>query len=251
MTDEQTMVAGRKPVRELLEREPGRVDALYFRKGRDQALQPLIDECKRLNLRHRFVDAAELDRIFPGNHQGVAARVAGLTFMDLPDLMALAREAPLPLIVVLDQVQDPGNVGVLARTLYALGAAGLVVAKHEGAYLGAAAVRASSGALLKLPVAKVTNVSQALGRLAEEGFALYCAKRSEGARDAFLPGLRLPAVLVLGNEDKGVRPGVAGRCDEDIFIPFAREFDSLNVAQAGAVLAGLWARDAAERRTER
>jgi 23S rRNA (guanosine2251-2'-O)-methyltransferase len=145
-TSNVTLVAGRKPVRDLLESEPGRVDSLDFRRGRGQALQPLIDVCKRLGLRHRFVEAAELDRLFPGNHQGVLARVAGLTFTDVEGLLEAARQAPLPLVLALDKVQDPGNVGVLARTLYALGGAGLMVAKHEGAYLGAAAVRASAGA---------------------------------------------------------------------------------------------------------
>ncbi|HBR06815.1 MAG TPA: 23S rRNA (guanosine(2251)-2'-O)-methyltransferase RlmB [Desulfovibrio sp.] len=244
MSDETSVVAGRKPVRELLENDPGRVDCVYFRRGRDQAMQHIIDLCKRAGLHHRFVEPAELERLSPGNHQGVVARVAGLTHVDLEQLLDQTRGAPLPLIVVLDQVQDPGNVGALARTLYALGAAGLVTAKHEGAFLGPAAVRSSAGALLRLPVAKVTNISQALDKMAEAGFSLVCARRSERAEDALRAELPLPAALVLGNEDKGVRPGVAKRCERDLFIPFGREFDSLNVAQAGAILAGLWARAA-------
>lgn len=246
MSDETSVVAGRKPVRELLENDPGRVDCVFFRRGRDQAMQHIIDLCKRAGLRHRFVESAELDRMSPG-HQGVAARVAGLSHLDLEELVVQAASAPLPLVVVLDQVQDPGNVGALARTLYALGAAGIVTAKHEGAFLGPAAVRSSAGALLKLPVAKVTNISRALERLDEAGFALFCARRSDRAEDAFGANLPLPAALVLGNEDKGVRPGVAKHCQRDLFIPFGREFDSLNVAQAGAILAGLWARAAGGR----
>ena len=145
----------------------------------------------------------------------------------------------VPLVVALDQVQDPGNVGTLCRTLYALGGAGVILPRHNSAYLGPAAHRAAAGALERLPVARVTNLAHALDEAEEAGFSIYGAGCGPDAADAFEHAMQLPAVLVLGNEDKGLRPGVAKRCGRMLRIPLARKFDSLNVAQAGAILLGL------------
>ena len=151
----------------------------------------------------------------------------------LPEVLAGQR------YVVLDGVQDPGNVGTLCRTLYALGGAGVILPRHNSAYLGPAAHRAAAGALERLPVARVTNLAHALDEAEEAGFSIYGAGCGPDAADAFEHAMQLPAVLVLGNEDKGLRPGVAKRCGRMLRIPLARKFDSLNVAQAGAILLGL------------
>ena len=162
-------------------------------------------------------------------------------YTDKAQLLAAVADAPLPLLLALDQVQDPGNVGTLCRTLYALGGAGLLLPRHNSAYLGPGARRAAAGALEHLPVAQVTNLALALDSADEAGLTIYGAGGAEGPNslDAFTDRMRLPAVLVLGNEDKGLRPGVAKRCAHMLRIPLARSFDSLNVAQAGAVLLGL------------
>lgn len=180
--------------------------------------------------------------MFRGNHQGVAARCAALEYTPLHELLENATEAPLPLIVVLDQVQDTGNVGVLARTLYALGGAGLVVCQHHGAYLGAGAVRSSAGALNKLPVAKAGNLANALKDCVNYDYTVYLARMAPDSLDAYTAELETPAVLVLGNEEKGIRPGVAKFGHHSLHVPFQREFDSLNVAQAGAILVSEFAR---------
>ncbi|WP_147819132.1 23S rRNA (guanosine(2251)-2'-O)-methyltransferase RlmB [Salidesulfovibrio onnuriiensis] len=233
----KTLVIGNKPVLELLEDSPSRVDFVYFKKGRhDKALDAIVDLCKKVKVPFKSLPAQSMDRMYRGNHQGVIAQAAALEYVELDRILRDAPDAPLPLIVVLDQVQDPGNVGVLARTLYALGGAGLVVGRHHGAYLGTGAVKASAGALNKMPVAKVANISRALEECVKAGYTVYGAGTGENSENAYACPLRLPAVLVLGNEEKGIRPGVAKHCDMSLAIPFARDFDSLNVAQAGAIL---------------
>jgi 23S rRNA (guanosine2251-2'-O)-methyltransferase len=236
---EKVIVAGRKPVEELLLERASSVDIAHFRKGRlDPKLSRLVGLCKEYGVRYKFVDAASLERLFRGNHQGVVAQVSALEYAELDQLLTAAKDAPLPLIVALDRVQDTGNVGAIARTLWALGGAGLVVPQHEGAYLGANAVKASAGALTHLPVARVVNMARMLEQAVESGFTTYCAGDMEGAWNVFdeKVSLSLPAVLVLGNEEKGVRPGVAKQCDAGLVIPLKRDFDSLNVASAGAIL---------------
>ena len=241
---------------ELLSSDPQHIDCVFCKKGlrgpEALAVQAL---CRERGVRFTLVDAVALDRLCrpihggdragggrtPVAHQGVVARLTAAVFCELPELLAAAAEAPLPLIVALDQVQDPGNVGTLCRTLYALGGAGLLLPRHNSAYLGPAARRAAAGALERLPVARATNLARALDSAEEAGFAVYGAGVGPGSTDAFAAPLRLPAVLVLGNEDKGLRPGVLKRCSTVLRIPLARPFDSLNVAQAGAILLGLTA----------
>lgn len=246
---EAVLLSGVKPVLELLQSDPDRVDVLFIRKGlrtRETAL--MLDICRAASVRFALVESAALDRMCADSHQlrhqGVAARLRQLPALSLENLLEAVPSAPLPLLLALDQVQDPGNVGTLARTLYALGGAGLLLPRHNSAYLGGAARRAAAGALERLPVACVPNLGHALD-LAEEVGLTVVGTGGEGGLDAFSAPLPLPAVLVLGNEGKGLRPGVAKRCAYMLRIPMVRKFDSLNVAQAGAITLGLYARQAA------
>lgn len=242
------VLPGLKPVLELLQAAPQRIDTLFVRKGlRHAESARLLDVCRAASVRFRLVDDAVLDRLCPRNagtahtqHQGVVARLASADFADYATMLATVADAPLPLILALDQVQDPGNVGTLARSLYALGGAGLLLPRHNSAYLGAGARRCAAGALERLPVACVTNLAHALDEAEEAGLAIVGAHYSPHSHNACIVPLPLPAVLVLGNEGKGLRPGVAKRCGFMVHIPFLRTFDSLNVAQAGAMLLALW-----------
>lgn len=239
----QAVLSGVKPVLELLEREPERIDAVLLRKGRrSQDTDRILDLCRAAKVRFTLTDAQSLDRLCPAGHQGVVARLFEAGFTDFSDLLAQAPDAPLPLVIVLDQVQDPGNAGTLARTLYALGGAGLVIPRHNGAFLGAGARRAAAGALERLPVAKVMNLSRALDEARDAGFVIYGAAFGEDSLDAFTARLHTPALLVLGNEEHGIRPQVAKRCHHLVHIPMLRDFDSLNVAQAGGILTSCFAR---------
>ncbi|XPV76425.1 MAG: 23S rRNA (guanosine(2251)-2'-O)-methyltransferase RlmB [Desulfovibrio sp.] len=239
----KTFIAGRKPVKEMLLSSPERIDLVYIRKGKDKAMDVILDLCRENKITFRLVDREEMDRIYSGNHQGVAAQASAIAYMELDELMEQAKTAPVPLIVVLDQVQDPGNVGTLVRTLYALGCAGVVVGKHGSAYLGEGAVRASAGALSRASIARVSNIAQSLDKCQEEGFFIYGAQKAADSQNVFKTQLATPAVLVLGSEEKGIRPGVQKRLDVSLEIPFGRDFDSLNVAQAGAIIMGQFAKD--------
>lgn len=240
------VLSGRKPVLDLVADEPERVDMVFIKKGgRSQPVSQIIDMCRKQGVRYRFTDQSKLDEMYSGNHQGVVARLFEPGFVEIEELLQTIAEAPLPVAVALDQVQDPGNVGALARTLYALGGAGLIVPKDRSAYLGDAARRISAGALARLPIARVVNLSRGLDECRDQGFPVYCAQAREDSVDAFSMKFEVPLILVLGSEEKGIRPGVAKRCTRAVAVPLAREFDSLNVAQAGAVLLGLMGRQVA------
>lgn len=236
---QQQFVAGRKPVRELVGKAPEQVDALWLEKDlRGADISRIMQLCREAGLRYQLAPKKVLDRLFPGRHQGVLARVFAPGYVEEDTLLALAQKAALPLILALDQVQDPGNLGTLARTLHGLGGGGLLLPKHNSAALGEGAIKAAAGALWQLHICRATNMGRSLEQAREAGFSVYCADQGEGATPYFFSPVRFPAVLVLGGEDKGVRPGVRAHCDAALEIPLAGDMESLNVAQAGAMLMG-------------
>lgn len=241
---ERSLVVGVKPTLELLRREADRIEMVFVQRGRrERALSDILDACRKFGVVFRLVPKADLDRLHPGNHQGVAAKLAEVRYLGLEALAAAALEAPLPLIVALDRVQDPGNVGVLARTLFGLGAAGMVLPTMGSAHLGAGAVKSSAGTLHRLSISRPHNLAKALDYFDSQGFHIYGADM-EGAPVQSAP-LAHPAVLVLGSEQKGLRPGVLKRCRNLLSIPLAQNLESLNVAQAGAILVWEFARKVA------
>jgi 23S rRNA (guanosine2251-2'-O)-methyltransferase len=237
------VLPGLKPVLELLARDPARIDMLFLRKGlRSPDSIRVLDLCRAASVRFSLTEAQALDALCGGaQHQGVAARLLGKASVELRELFAALPSACLPLILALDQIQDTGNMGALARSLHALGGAGLIVPRHNSAYLGPGAMRASAGALNDLPLCRVTNLGRALEEAREAGIRIYGAGPRTDGTNALTAELPTPAILVLGNEHKGIRPGVAGHCDELLHIPMRRGVNSLNVAQAGAMLLACFA----------
>ena len=236
------LLCGLKPVLELLRDEPGRIDMVFVRRGARGELAHVLDMCRDAKVRFKLCESLELNRLVGRTqeggvqHQGVAARLFAVSLTEWSSLLLQAEKAPLPIIVAADQIQDPGNIGTLVRTLYALGGAGLVLPKHNSAFLGPGARRAAAGALERLPISRVTNLSRALDEAIDAGFHVYGAAFSEESTSIFESTLEFPAVLVLGGESSGLRLQIRKRCEKQVHIPMLRSFDSLNVAQAGAVL---------------
>ncbi len=239
------LLPGIKPVLELLKTEPSRVDTLFIKKGLyTTEAKTMLDLCRSHNIRFSLVDSTVLNSMCRAQHQGVIARLGAVAHATLAQLWDSISSASLPLIIALDNVQDPGNVGTIARTLYALGGVGLILPKHNSAYLGDAAKKAAAGAFEHLPIVTVTNLGHALDEAEEMDIAILgTGIKAQGQNlNAFEQNFPLPAVLVLGNEGKGLRPGIEKRCGHMVYIPMLKHFDSLNVAQAGAILMGLIAK---------
>ncbi len=238
--DDAVILDGLQPVMELLESQPEKIDTVFLRKGH-AALErsSILDVCRSKGVRFVLSDAKSFAKLYPKAQQGLVARLYPAGFLDLDEFIEKAKRAPLPLVIALDQVQDTGNVGTLARSLYAFGGAGIVIPKHNSAYLGLGAMRAAKGALEKLPITKVTNLAQSLDKFINEGFTVYATSApTESSVNVFDSPLNLPAVLVLGNEGEGIRHNVQKRCDLCLHIPmFWPESDSINVAQAGSIIA--------------
>jgi 23S rRNA (guanosine2251-2'-O)-methyltransferase len=176
------------------------------------------------------VSAHQLDELLgTREHQGVALQVDGYPYADVDRLLAA------DVLVVLDEVTDPHNLGAVARSALAAGAGGLVVPRHRSAHVTPAAVKASAGILELLPLAQVTNVVSFLLRARDHGFWVYGAA-GEAAAPYLATDLTGRIVLVLGAEGRGLRPLVAKTCDALVSIPMDPAVESLNVSVAAALL---------------
>ena len=237
MVEEQEFYSiGRQTVLESLQRAPETVESVLIQENRKKDVQPVLALCRQAGVKFQFVPKTKLDSLSKGAHQGYAARLFQPGFVTSEALFSSVVDARLPIIVALDQVQDSGNVGTLARSLYALGGAGLVLMRHRGASLGQRAHKAAAGALGKLPIARIHNMARFLRACQERNLAVYYAGTDKSCHSVFATSIQWPAVLVLGNEEKGVRPLVAKSCSAGITLPMCGDFDSLDVAQAGSML---------------
>jgi 23S rRNA (guanosine2251-2'-O)-methyltransferase len=174
----------------------------------------------------------ELERLCGSpDHQGVVAEVEPYPYAGATELLGLENA----LLVALDQVQDPRNLGAVARSAEAAGAAGLVVPDRRSAAVTAVACKASAGAVEHLEIARVRNLADWLGEAKEAGFWIWGAAAGAGQApwDVDLTG---PTVLVLGGEGKGLRPRVASACDGLVALPQAGRIGSLNVSAAATAL---------------
>jgi 23S rRNA (guanosine2251-2'-O)-methyltransferase len=165
-------------------------------------------------------------------HQGICAEADPYPYVAAGELLA----APDPLIVALDEVQDPQNVGAIARTAECAGATGLVVLERRAAEITPAAVKASAGATEHLPIAQVTNLADFLDAAKQAGCWAYGAAGGGGATRYDAPDYAGGVVLVLGAEGKGLRPKVRAHCDVLVSLPLEGRIESLNVGAAAAVL---------------
>lgn len=176
--------------------------------------------------------AGELERLCGSpDHQGVVAEVEPYPYAGSSELLKIENA----LLIALDQVQDPRNLGAVARSAEAAGAAGLIVPERRSAAVTAVACKASAGAVEHLPIAHVRNLADWLAEAKEAGFWIWGADAGaeQAPWDVDLAG---PTVLVLGGEGKGLRPRVASACDGLIALPQRGKIDSLNVSAAAAAL---------------
>src|SRR5271165_1644333 len=201
----------------------------------DIRLQRLIEDCRRLSVPVRFLQRTELDRM-AGNaaHQGVVAVTSAKQYNDLDDVIAFKR-GEYSLVVVLDGVEDPHNLGAILRTADAAGADGVVIPERRAAGVTGTVAKASAGASEHLPVAKVTNISRTLEQLkAQNIWTVGLDERAPQSYDSI--DYKMDCALVLGAEGKGVHDLVRKHCDFLVAIPMLGKVPSLNVSVAGGIV---------------
>jgi len=233
----RTLIEGRRPIVEAL--RAGRpMDRILLASGANRAaLGDLLDLARRRGVEVQTVPRSVIDaEARSGAHQGVLAIVAPIQPIDLAELLALplaGREPPF--FLALDGVEDPHNLGALARSAEAAGCHGLLVPRHRSAPLSAVAVKTSAGALEHLPVAEVPNLARAVDQLRDAG--VWCIGL-DGTAEASLFDLQLadePVCVVVGSEGTGLHRLVRDSCDALVRIPMSGNVESLNASVAGAL----------------
>jgi 23S rRNA (guanosine2251-2'-O)-methyltransferase len=217
------IVYGRNPVREAL-RGRRKVQRVWATGGaaREDWLQGVSVE---------RADDSEIESLCGSpDHQGICAEVGDYQYADAASLL----EAPDALVVVLDQIQDPHNLGAIVRTAEVAGAAGAVIPERRSAEVTPTVAKASAGAVEHLPIARVRNIADWLAEAKETGAWVYGASADGIPYDQ--PDYRGKVVLVLGSEGRGLRPRVADACDELIALPMRGKIESLNASAAAASL---------------
>lgn len=233
----ESRIEGRNAVLEAF-RSGKTIDKLYVLDGcQDGPVKSITREARKHDTIINYVSKERLDQLSDtGKHQGVVAVSAAYTYAEVEDILEAAKEkGEPPFIILLDGIEDPHNLGAIIRTANQVGAHGVIIPKRRAVGLTPTVARTSAGALNYTPVAKVTNLSNTMKELKEQGMWFVCADMDGTVMyDMDLTG---PIGLVIGNEGDGVSPLVKKNCDMVASIPMKGDIDSLNASVATGVLA--------------
>lgn len=237
MKDINDMIEGRNAVLEAF-RSGKPVDKLFVLDGcQDGPVRSILREAKKQDTLIDFVSKERLSQMSEtGRHQGVIAYTAAYEYSEVEDMLALAKErGEDPFLILLDNIEDPHNLGAIIRTANLAGAHGVIIPKRRAAGLTSTVAKASAGALNYTPVAKVTNLKKTMEELKDAGLWFVCADMD--GEIMYRLNLTGPIGLVVGNEGEGVSRLVKETCDFTAGIPMKGDIDSLNASVAAGVLA--------------
>lgn len=203
---------------------------------RDRRLSKIINQFRSERIVIQYVDKVALDRLADGReHQGVIVQIAAFPYVDFEEkLSELSRQDAL--VIALDEVQEGYNLGSILRIAEAAGVDLIVIPKHRSAGLDSHVAKASAGAIMHVPVARVVNLAVAVDKLKREGFWTYGAALDERSKDYRSVDYRGRAVILIGNEGKGLSLKIKERCDHLVEIPMRGQINSLNAAVAAGII---------------
>jgi len=226
-------IYGINPVYEALRSSIKATKLLIARGRRRKELDGILEIAVRRGLEPIEVDRSRLDQLVQSApHQGVILRIGPFPYRELEDVLKGEGD---PLVLVLDGVEDPRNLGAIIRTAEACGVWGVLIPKRRAAEVTATVAKASAGAVFHVPVAKVTNVREALRRIKTAGLWVVGAE-ADAPRSVFEEDLTGPLAVVIGGEGRGIRPVVRRECDFLVSIPMRGMVNSLNASVAAAVI---------------
>ena len=231
----ENLIPGRNPVLEAL--KTGRqIEKILVQDGATGSIGKIIATAKAGGVRIDFVDKKKLDLMAGGTpHQGIIAVVPGFDYAEVDDVLAKSEEeGRLPIIVLLDDIEDPHNLGAIMRTAECVGAAGVIIPKRGSSGLSPAAVKAAAGAAEYLPCARVTNLVRTIEELKERGYWICCCDMDGQPYDRC--DLQGKLAIVIGSEGKGVSRLIKEKCDFVVGLPLRGRINSLNASNAAAIV---------------
>ncbi len=236
--EEQTLIVGINPVREALLASKRHCYKLIVEQGKIPArIQSVLKMAEEKQIPIETLPKAVFHKKFQNRvHQGITGYFSVIATLELENLIELAfRKTSLPTLVILDGIQDPQNLGAIIRSAETLGIQGMILPKHGTPALNETVAKCSSGAVEHLPIAWVTNLNQCIEKLKEAGFWV-AGVVPDGEIPCYQYKFNTPSALVIGGEEKGIRPLLKKSCDITLAIPMSGQVESLNAASASTVI---------------
>ena len=233
---DSTLITGRKPLLEALEQ--GRpIEKIFILHGtRGPVIDSIFRLAKNRGIPIRQTPKDRFRQLTKGHEaQGVAGVTGQVTYIELEDLIESTSALPNPVLLILDEIEDPHNLGALIRSALSFGIRGVVIPKHHAATVNQTVIKTSAGAALSMPIARVANIAQTVEMMQENGFRVVGTDAEAAESIEMIPGEGRLA-LVIGNEGKGIRRLVKQKCDQLVRIPMKGTFESLNASVAGAIV---------------
>ncbi|TMU83299.1 23S rRNA (guanosine(2251)-2'-O)-methyltransferase RlmB [Bacillus sp. BHET2] len=229
-------IGGRNPVIEAL--KSGRdINKIWIAEGSQKgSIQQIVGLAKETNVMIQYVPKKKIEQMVAENHQGVVASVAAYQYAEIDDLFKRAEQnGEDPFILILDELEDPHNLGSIMRTADAAGAHGIIIPKRRAVGLTSTVAKASTGAIEHIPVARVTNLSRAVDELKERG-VWVAGTDAKGKQDFRQLDGTLPIGLIIGSEGKGMSRILRDKCDFLVQLPMIGHVTSLNASVAASIL---------------
>lgn len=235
--EREDLVIGRNAVIEALKGSKT-IEGLYVAKGQTEgSISVILKIAKEKNLVVKEVDRKKLDSMC-GNavHQGVIAKITPFVYCEVSDILSYAKEkGEAPFLVVLDEIEDPHNLGSIIRTAELCGVHGIIIPKRRNVGITTTVYKASAGAIEHMKVAKITNINTVLDQLKEAGVWIYGADIA-GEEYSYDVSFRGPCAIVIGSEGRGISKLTLKKCDKLVRIPMVGKINSLNASVAGGIM---------------
>lgn len=241
-TDKETLfIYGRHPVEEALENSPKKVSKIFLKKGNEVGFNLMIEKSASLHkIPVTIVDKRKLEELVGVvNDQGVVAVMSSISFVELKEWIESVKDIKNPCCVLLDELEDTGNVGAIIRSATAFGVHGIIIGKHRQSPLTGTTYKTSAGTLGKVPIIRVNNLNNALDVLKENRFWVL-GLDADGDTELSKTDMDMPMCIVIGAEGDGVRMKTLERCDFKVKISMENGVESLNASVSAALVMYQW-----------
>lgn len=230
------LIYGIRPVVEAL-RSGTEIEKIFLQSSlQGTLLQELKEEIRKRKTVVQYVPVEKLNRLTKNNHQGVVAIISLIEYSDFEEVvMQTIEKGKTPFLIMLDRVTDVRNLGAIARSAECAGVDAIVVPQYSSAQINEDAIKTSSGALLRLPICRETNLKTTINIAKQLGVNVYCATEKGGELYTEVP-MKESLMIVMGSEDTGVSPEIIKLCDKKVKIPIKANIESLNVSVAAGIL---------------
>lgn len=236
MDHKNDYIIGKNPVLEAIKSNRD-INKIWISEGSQKgSMQPIIQAAKQRKIIIQYVPRKKLDEMVQGTHQGIVAQVASYKYFELDELFKRAEErGEEPFFMILDELEDPHNLGSIIRTADCAGVHGIIIPKRRSVGLTATVAKASTGAIEHIPVVRVTNIARTIDELKEKGVWI-AGTDAKGTMDYREIDGKLPIALIIGSEGKGVGRLHKEKCDFLLRLPMKGHVTSLNASVAAALL---------------